>query len=58
MTRSGDTIATPPDEDQLNDLFAAVSVHEDHTSAPSGQAPQVLFSALRKAQEGDPSGQL
>ena len=44
MTRSGDTIDTPPDEDQLANLFAAVSVTEDHTSAPSVHAPQVLFS--------------
>lgn len=43
MTRSGDTIDTPPAEEQLVDLFAAVTFPDEQASTTSAPAPQALF---------------
>lgn len=43
MTRSGDTVGTPPDEAVLANLFSAVAVSADAGSVVSAPAPQTLF---------------
>ena len=53
MTRSGDTIDTPPDDDQFNSLFAAVSFPAGPASTPSSQAPRALFSEGKLNEAGE-----
>ena len=44
MTKSGDTIATPPDASDLEALFSAVDVGDAPSSSSAAPQPQVLFS--------------